>query len=222
MTLNDIELGDERCREAFAVLIDQHNQAGERWQYVVTPAFVSENYIVSDLGRVISLPRYRYYDRNTRSEVRHRKFQPGGLMRPGIQPSGYRTITIIHNKEPYRTHVHRLVAWAFLGVQPQEMSVIHLDGNPANQPPHQSFLPLYPAHKQRRCVPAKSNRYAYRNQCIARPGHQRRPRWTCCPVDGVACYPGINRTKRKVTSTNQTLVNQHVQPVTHQTATHGS
>lgn len=53
-------------------------------------------------------------------------------MQPGKQPSGHMTITITHAKEKFSTHVHRLVAWAFLGPQPPEAFVRHVDGDPSN------------------------------------------------------------------------------------------
>lgn len=125
-------LEDERCRENFAQLVSKHQAEPEEWRFVVTPSFVSTDYTVSDLGRVLSLPRYRSYSRGKRSSVRHRKFQPGGLMSPGRQPSGHMTIRLMENKKPFETHVHRLVAWAFIGPQPPEHYVRHLDGNPSN------------------------------------------------------------------------------------------
>ncbi|MFQ5572374.1 MAG: HNH endonuclease [Rhodothermales bacterium] len=132
MKLNNVSLEDDRCHEAFRKIFDGDTAKNENWRYVATPKFTSYEYIVSDQGRVVSLPRYRYYGANKKSNVKHRKFLPGGIMKPGIQPSGHQTITLIHQKKPFRTHVHRLVAWAFLGPQPSLHSVRHLDGNPRN------------------------------------------------------------------------------------------
>ena len=125
-------LEDDRCRASLSELLLENQKENEDWRFVVTPKFVSSDYMVSNLGRVLSLPRYRLYHANHRSRVQHRKFQPSGIMRPGAQPSGHLTITIMENKKPFRTHVHRLVAWAFLGPQPPEHFVRHLDGDPSN------------------------------------------------------------------------------------------
>ncbi len=133
MQLSEIAPGliDERCRQAFAKLREAIEDT-EDWRYVITPEFISTDYIVSDLGRVMSLPRYRHYEASAHSKVKHRKFQPGGLRRPGTQPSGHQTIILSYQKKLFRTHVHRLVAWAFLGPQPAGHFVRHLDGDPAN------------------------------------------------------------------------------------------
>lgn len=134
MKASDIlhHLEDERCYESLSNLLVENKIDDEDWRFVITPKFKSDDYMISNLGRVLSLPRYRLYNENQRSRVKHRKFQPAGLMKPGAQPSGHLTITIMENKKPFRTHVHRLVAWAFIGPQPSEHYVRHLDGNPAN------------------------------------------------------------------------------------------
>ena len=131
MKLPNIDFEDERCREAFARIFSEA-ESDEEWRFVVTPDFVTEHYIISDRGRLISLPRYRYYEANRRSQVVHKKFLPGGFRKTGAQPTGYQTITISHKKQVFTTHLHRLVAWAFLGPQPAGFQVRHLDGNPAN------------------------------------------------------------------------------------------
>lgn len=123
-------LVDDRCRDSFFEVVNNAKMEKEDWRFVVTPKFISDHYIVSDQGRVASLPRYRVYEQG--GSVKHGKFLPGRIMRPGRQPSGHLTITIVYKKEKFRTHVHRLVAWTFLGPQPAEHYVRHLDGNPSN------------------------------------------------------------------------------------------
>jgi len=133
MPFPDIELEDERCTKRLWQIIGKSESfENEEWRFVVTPKFNSQNYMVSDLGRVLSLPRYRQYDETSRTKVRHAKFLPGGLMKTGTQPSGHLTITLIHDKKRFSTHLHRLVAWAFLGPQPPNYYVRHMDGNPGN------------------------------------------------------------------------------------------
>ncbi len=132
MIFPELHFEDERCERAFSRLVMRHQRDGEVWRFVVTPAFTSAAYLISDAGRLLSLPRYRYYEANARSEVRHKKFLPGGIRKAGNQPSGHQTITITHDKSVFRTHVHRLVAWAFLGPQPPGHIIRHRDGNPSN------------------------------------------------------------------------------------------
>lgn len=134
MKLLHLTLEDDRCQSALNDLIVEHDltREAEDWRFVMTPEFESTEYLVSSCGRVLSLPRYRYYEPNGRSGVAHKKYQPGGLMSPGRQPSGHRTITISHQKKLFRTHVHRLVAWTFLGPQPDGLYVRHLDNDPSN------------------------------------------------------------------------------------------
>jgi hypothetical protein len=137
MLRREIPTLDQRCKVALEKIFSEDEytneiESEEDWRFVVTPKFISEDYLVSDHGRVLSLPRYRIYGPNGRSQVSHKKFLPGCIMSPGTQPSGHQTITLSHEKELFRTHVHRLVAWTFLGPQPSDHYVRHLDGDPSN------------------------------------------------------------------------------------------
>lgn len=131
-SLPPIDFEDERCQQAFERLLATHARNDERWRFVVTPSFTTRDYLVSDHGRILSLPRYRHYAPDRRTGVAHRKFLPGGLRKPGRQSGGFRSITFTHRKRPYRAYVHQLVAWAFLGPQPAGAHIKHRDGNAAN------------------------------------------------------------------------------------------
>ncbi|RMH56575.1 MAG: hypothetical protein D6685_13180 [Bacteroidetes bacterium] len=98
---------------------------GEKWRPVVTPDFTSLHYMVSSHGRVVSLPRFREGPHGPR-------IWKGRLLKASAQPSGHRRVTIMHEAKPHQIHVHRLVLWAFVGPEPPEAHVRHLDGDPGN------------------------------------------------------------------------------------------
>lgn len=93
----------------------------ERWLPVVGWELY---YMVSDWGRVRSLPR--------RGIKRNRQY--GGIMlRPQpINRLGHLGIHLSRNNESTFFLVHRLVTAAFIGPCPEGMQVRHLDGNPVN------------------------------------------------------------------------------------------
>lgn len=74
-------------------------------------------YLVSDFGRVRSLPR------NTTS---------GRIMKLPPDKHGYPWVTLTKNGKQKRRAVHQLVAEAFIGPCPEGQEVRHKDGDPAN------------------------------------------------------------------------------------------
>lgn len=130
--LDEFILEDVRCRESFAEVISNLGYNDEDWRYVVTPHFATSDYIVSNCGKLVSLPRYRIYAGNGRSRVVHRKFLPGRLLKPAEHKSGHFTVTLSHDRKPFKTYLHQLVAWTFVGKMPPASKLIHVDGDPSN------------------------------------------------------------------------------------------
>lgn len=56
--------------------------------------------------------------------------RPGRVMKQTIDQCGYPRVAVGKNRQPI--HVHKLVAEAFIGHRPQDMTVDHLDGNKLN------------------------------------------------------------------------------------------
>ena len=74
-------------------------------------------YEVSDIGRIRSLPRNGTL---------------GGILTGEITNNGYIRVKLHKNNKFKRFMAHRLVADAFLGPRPPEMTVNHKDGNKTN------------------------------------------------------------------------------------------
>ncbi len=100
---------------------------GEIWKDVVTPSGVVRDYRVSNMGRVVSLPRMR----ESRHDG-HYNFWNGKLLKPSPQRSGHMRVSIRQDKSSYSVHVHRLVIWAFVGPQGRGVHIVHKDGDLSN------------------------------------------------------------------------------------------
>ena len=85
-----------------------------------------EEYHVSDLGRVLSLPRYVY---GTRGETKFKSYRKGRLLKPGYNAQGYLTVSL-NRRNTFC--VHKLVAMAFLEKPEGKVDVMHLDGSRDN------------------------------------------------------------------------------------------
>ncbi len=70
-------------------------------------------YAVSDCGKVFSYKRGRY-------------------LKPGVNGSGYLTVTFFKNGKPKTKYVHRLVVETFLEPDTLRKEVDHIDGNTIN------------------------------------------------------------------------------------------
>jgi len=77
-------------------------------------------YLVSDLGRIRSLPR------NTTS---------GRIMKLITGTRGYKYVTLTRDGRQRRRGVHQVVAAAFIGPCPDGQEILHGDGDPANNRP---------------------------------------------------------------------------------------
>lgn len=88
----------------------------EAWQAI--PGFEGL-YEASSLGRVRSCPRKPAFK--------------GRLRSPNLTVKGYLSVVLYREGKRYSPiGIHRLVAWTFLGPQPKNIVVNHLDGNPRN------------------------------------------------------------------------------------------
>lgn len=88
--------------------------SGETWLPVTG---WEDLYLVSDQGRVRSLPRRR---------------SAGRILKPTINPRGYGRVDLWDRSRVQKSYVHRLVAIAFLGGDHPGLQVCHFDGDPAN------------------------------------------------------------------------------------------
>lgn len=87
----------------------------EKWK----PCVGFDQYEVSNLGRV-------------RRCVDSRKYKAGYILAPRKHPRGYVQVSLAKDGKTYYRLVHRLVAEAFLGPQPQGCEVAHGDGTRTN------------------------------------------------------------------------------------------
>lgn len=98
------------------------NDQVERWLPVVG---WESYYLVSDLGRVRSLPRPTASGRHVGRILKPQKKGPPGYLYPGLTLSG--------GGVKLQVKVHRLVLQAFIGPAPEGMNDgRHLDGEPFN------------------------------------------------------------------------------------------
>lgn len=86
----------------------------EEWRPVVG---YEATYLISNLGRVRSLPRL-----GTR----------GGIMKTRVSHDGYLQLTLAQDGVRRPSKVHRLVAEAFLGPRPPGLQIRHIDGDSLN------------------------------------------------------------------------------------------
>lgn len=92
----------------------------ERWRWVVGYEGL---YLVSDLGRVMSVPRIVDKGRIGKHSI------PGVEVRPQEQNSGYLFVRICKGDGGKQFLVHRLVATAFLGAPEEGQEVNHKNGD---------------------------------------------------------------------------------------------
>lgn len=84
-------------------------------------------YLVSDQGRVRSLPRVIMRWNGSPLTIR------GRIMRPATpSQAGYWRVNLMRDGVHHTRLVHTLVAETFLGPKPERMEVCHGDGNPRN------------------------------------------------------------------------------------------
>lgn len=94
----------------------------EEWRSVVG---YEGSYEVSSIGRVRSLDR-------TINGPKGRRLIRGRLMVQRITHRGYLRVCLAKNGESSDHFVHRLVAYAFIGVPDGDLYINHIDGNKTN------------------------------------------------------------------------------------------
>lgn len=94
--------------------------AQELWRNV--PGYEGK-YIVSNTGKVMSLPRTRMFQGKIRA-------LPGRILKQSVTPNGYAKVTLLKNGVPSQVSVHRIVMLAFVG--PSDLQVNHKDENKLN------------------------------------------------------------------------------------------
>ena len=82
-------------------------------------------YIVSDAGRVMSLPRTRLFKGKETKQI-----LPGRILKQSMTPNGYMKVTLFKDGKATQTSVHRIVMLAFVG--PSELQVNHKDEDKTN------------------------------------------------------------------------------------------
>lgn len=94
--------------------------AQELWRDV--PGYEGK-YIVSNTGKVISLPR-------TRTIKGKQRLLSGRVLKQSVTPNGYAKVTLFKDGRAAQTSVHRIVMLAFVG--PSNLQVNHKDENKLN------------------------------------------------------------------------------------------
>ena len=100
---------------------------GEIWKDIVAPFGTTSDYQVSNMGRVVSLPRMR-----ESRQKGHFNFWKGKLLKASPQASGTARVSIRYGNRSQSVHIHNLVLWAFIGPQKKGTHVRHNDGDPGN------------------------------------------------------------------------------------------
>ena len=83
-------------------------------------------YEVSDHGRVKS---YRKQVGFGDWEIAD---EPQRILRTSVTASGYLGVQLRHDGHTHYLRIHQLVMWAFVGPQPDDLTVCHNDGDPSN------------------------------------------------------------------------------------------
>jgi NUMOD4 motif/HNH endonuclease len=55
-------------------------------------------------------------------------YRKGRVLAPATKPNGYLAVSLARDGKHFQFHIHRLVAWTFLGPQPPKVQVRHLNG----------------------------------------------------------------------------------------------
>jgi len=96
----------------------------EEWRDIVG---YEGNYQVSSFGNIRSLDRLIIYSNGKR------RVHKGRILKPGINTSGYYSLTLVKDTEDTSVMIHRMVAQAFLGLDTNsDMTVNHKDSNKLN------------------------------------------------------------------------------------------
>ena len=114
-------------KQLTSILLEQAGvRNNELWRTLVLDSGREHpHYMISNHGRVISLPRWR----DTPSGP---KIWKGKIISLSAQKNGQMRFGISWNGKNRLVYVHRAFMWTFVGPQAIGVYVRHLDGNPAN------------------------------------------------------------------------------------------
>lgn len=59
-------------------------------------------------------------------------YRKGRVLAPAVKNNGYLAVSLARKGKHFQFHVHRLIAWTFLGPQPLHVQVRHLNGKKAD------------------------------------------------------------------------------------------
>lgn len=82
-------------------------------------------YQVSNLGRILSLPKYR----NGRQGHYLTKYR---ILKPNMLDNGYLRVNLIRDNKSYTNLIHRITAIAFIPNNQSKREVNHIDGDKTN------------------------------------------------------------------------------------------
>lgn len=122
--INEFILADGQVNQAAISLEFGQCAANEKWVICT----LSDEYIVSNYGRIIRLPHDVHYRCKSAWVDLHRSarlLDPSGT-------SGYKEVLLYLNNKPKYVTIHRLVALAFLSNPENKPTVNHKDGNKLN------------------------------------------------------------------------------------------
>lgn len=149
---------------------------GERWLPV--PGYESL-YLVSDHGRVYSVPRIVEY--GSRSVSRTGRMLKQGK---GSRKDNHPLVGLCRGAQGRTIRVHTLVLTAFVGPCPEGMEACHGDDDPNNN--HLSNL-RWDTHQQNMCDKVRNGKHWQANKTTCNNGHDFTPENTYIRREGTRC-----------------------------------
>ena len=90
-------------------------------------------YSIAEIWRVVEgFPSYSVSNRGRVRRTARARGTPAGILKNSRDRNGYAVVNLHQDRKQTKVYVHRLVARAFLGPQPNGMHVAHWDGDGMN------------------------------------------------------------------------------------------